>query len=123
MPLAKLRDESEKIGSLEAFVAETWEHWAGSRSGQTRSPAKGFFGVRYGTYYEQISRGDSAYIFVIVKLPDPWQPAPPVRVHMPEIVFPFAVPVRVSMLLLGDPDCTVNWNFPVTLPLTFPLRD
>ena len=41
---------------------------------------------------------------------------------MPEIVFPFAVPVRVSMLPLGDPDCTVNWNFPVTLPLTFPLR-
>ena len=40
---------------------------------------------------------------------------------MPEIVFPFAVPVRLSVLSLGDPDCTVNWNFPVTLPLKFPL--
>ena len=26
VPLAKLRHESEKIGSLKAFVAETWEH-------------------------------------------------------------------------------------------------
>jgi hypothetical protein len=51
---------------------------------------------------------DSAYIFVMVKLPDPLQPVPPVKVHMPEIVFPFAVPVRASVLPLGDPDCTVN---------------
>ena len=39
---------------------------------------------------------------------------------MPLIVFPFAVPVRVSTLLLGDADSTLNWKWPVTLPLKVP---
>jgi len=48
------------------------------------------------------------YIFVIVKLPDPVQPVPPVKDQVPEMVFPFAVPDRVNVLPLGDPDITVN---------------
>lgn len=62
------------------------------------------------------------YIFVIVKLPLPLQPVPPTSVHVPEIVFPFAVLVRVSVLPLGFPDVTVNWNVPSTLPLKSPLK-
>ena len=48
------------------------------------------------------------YPFVIVKLPEPVQPVPPVKDHVPEMVFPFAVPDRVSVLPLGDPDITPN---------------
>ena len=55
-----------------------------------------------------------------MKFPEPWQPVPPVRVHVPLIVLPFAVPVRVSTLLLGEVDTTLNWNWPVRLPLKFP---
>jgi hypothetical protein len=46
----------------------------------------------------------------------------PVKVQVPEIVFPFAVPVSVSVFPLGDPECTVNPNCPLTLPLKFPLN-
>jgi hypothetical protein len=46
-----------------------------------------------------------AYIFVIVKFPDPEHPdVTPVKVHVPEIVLFFTVPWRVNTLLLGVPD-------------------
>jgi hypothetical protein len=49
--------------------------------------------------------GYLAYIFVIVKFPDPVHPdVTPVRVHVPEIVLFFTVPWRVSTLPLGVPD-------------------
>jgi hypothetical protein len=55
------------------------------------------------------------------KLPEPVQPVPPVKVHVPEIVLPFADPERTSVLPDGDPDWTLNPNLPVTFPLKFPL--
>jgi hypothetical protein len=57
-----------------------------------------------------------------VKVPEPVQPAEPVRDQFPEIVFPVAVPVSVSVLPLGDPDTTLKPKCPVTLPLKFPLK-
>ena len=69
----------------------------------------------------------------MVNVPEPAQPAPPVRVHVPlivdqvilpdESVVPVAVPVIASELL---PDCTVNWKFaaglvPVAVTLNDPL--
>ena len=48
------------------------------------------------------------YILVMMKLPEPVQPAPPVKDHVPEIVFPFAVPDKVRTFPLGDPDVTFN---------------
>jgi hypothetical protein len=62
------------------------------------------------------------YIFVIVKVPEPVQPTPPVRDHVPVIVFPFTVPVSVNVLPLGDPDITLKPNWPVTWPLKSPLK-
>ena len=56
----------------------------------------------------------------MVKFPDPVQPIP-FKDHVPEIVFPLAVPDSVSVLPAGLPDCTTNWNFPVTLPLKSPI--
>jgi hypothetical protein len=44
----------------------------------------------------------------MMKLPEPVQPAPPVKDHVPEIVFPFAVPDKVRTFPLGDPDVTFN---------------
>ena len=58
----------------------------------------------------------------IVKLPDPVHPVLPVRVHVPEIVLPFADPERTSVFPEGDSDWTLNPNFPVTFPLKFPFR-
>jgi hypothetical protein len=57
----------------------------------------------------------------MVKVPFPVQPLLPVKLHVPEIVLPFAVPESVSVLPVGDPDCTVKPNFPFTAPLKFPL--
>src|SRR4051812_23371045 len=57
----------------------------------------------------------------MVKVPFPLQPPLPVRVQVPEIVFPFAVPESASVLPAGDPDSTVNPNFPFTFPLKSPL--
>ena len=57
----------------------------------------------------------------MVNVPFPVQPLLPVRVHVPEIVLPFAVPDSASVLPLGDPDSTVKPNFPFTAPLKFPL--
>ena len=62
------------------------------------------------------------YIFVIVKVPLSLQSVPPTSIHVPEIAFPFTVPVRVSVLPPGVPDVTVNWNLPFTLPLKSPLK-
>jgi len=50
------------------------------------------------------------------------QPVPPVKVQLPEIVFPLAVPESVSMLPAGDPDFTVMPNVPFTWPLKLPPR-
>ena len=57
----------------------------------------------------------------MLNVPVPVQPEP-CSVQVPEIVLPFAVPDRVSVLPAGVPDNTVNWNWPVTLPLKFPVR-
>ena len=46
----------------------------------------------------------------------------PLIVHLPEIVFPFAVPCKVSVFPAGVPEFTVNPNVPFVLPLKFPLR-
>ena len=51
---------------------------------------------------------DVNYIFVMMKLPEPVQPVPPVKVQVPPMVFPLAVPDRVRVLPLGDPDVTLN---------------
>jgi len=61
------------------------------------------------------------YIFVIVKVPEPEQPVPFI-VHMPEIVFPVAMPVRVIVLPTGVPEFTTNPKVPFTLPLKLPLN-
>lgn len=58
----------------------------------------------------------------MMKVPFPVQPLVPVKVHVPEIVLPFAVPDSASVLPVGDPDCTLKPNFPFTLPLKSPLR-
>ena len=58
----------------------------------------------------------------MVNVPLPVQLPLPVNVHVPEMVLPFAVPESASVLPAGDPDCTVKPNFPVTIPLKFPLR-
>lgn len=58
----------------------------------------------------------------MVNVPFPVQPLLPVKVHVPEIVFPFAVPDSASVLPVGDPDCTLKPNFPFTFPLKSPLR-
>lgn len=57
-----------------------------------------------------------------MKVPLPVQPNPPARVHVPEIVFPFAVPLSVSVLPEGVPDFTIIPNVPFTLPLKFPVK-
>jgi hypothetical protein len=57
----------------------------------------------------------------MVKVPFPVQPLLPVKVHVPEIVLPFAVPLSVRVLPAGDPDCTVKPNLPFTFPLKLPL--
>jgi len=61
-------------------------------------------------------------LFVIVKFPEPVQPLPPVRDHVPVIVSPLTVPVSDSVLPLGDPDTTLNVKEPVTLPLKSPVK-
>jgi hypothetical protein len=57
----------------------------------------------------------------MVNVPFPVQPLLPVKVHVPEIVLPFAVPESPSVLPVGDPESTVKPNFPFTFPLKFPL--
>jgi hypothetical protein len=69
---------------------------------------------------EDAGRSARIYIFVIVKVPDPEQPVPLI-VHVPEMVFPVAVPVRVIALPAGVPEFTANPKVPFTLPLVFPL--
>jgi hypothetical protein len=65
---------------------------------------------------------NSAHPFVIVKFPEPVHPdVTPVKVHVPVIVLLVSVPARVSTLPLGVPDCTVNSNPPVTVPLVLPV--
>ena len=59
----------------------------------------------------------------MVKLPLPVQPKFPPSVQVPEIVFPFAVPLSVSVLPEGVPDFTTIPNVPFTLPLKLPLRE
>src|SRR5579864_8440899 len=63
----------------------------------------------------------AAHIFVIVNVPEPVQPVPPIRVQLPEMVFPLTVPVSESVLPAGVPDVTVMPNEPFTWPLKFPL--
>ena len=46
----------------------------------------------------------------------------PFIVHVPEMVFPVAVPVRVIELPAGVPEFTTNPKVPLTLPLKFPLN-
>jgi hypothetical protein len=57
----------------------------------------------------------------MVNVPFPVQPLLPVKVHVPEIVLPLAVPESASVLPVGDPDSTVKPNFPFTFPLKSPL--
>ena len=55
-----------------------------------------------------------------MKVPEPEQPVPFI-VHLPEMVFPVAMPVRVIVLPAGVPEFTTNPKVPFTLPLVFPL--
>src|SRR5271169_6040883 len=59
------------------------------------------------------------HILVMVNVPFPLQ-LEPFSVQEPEIVFPVAVPVRLSVAP-GVPD-TKNPKLPVTLPLKFPVK-
>src|SRR5579871_1057914 len=68
-----------------------------------------------------LKRG-AGYILVILKVPDPVQPVPPANVHVPEMVLPFAVPVKDRVLPAGVPDFTVRPNVPFTWPPKFPLN-
>src|SRR5215475_1825287 len=61
------------------------------------------------------------YIRVMVKLPFPVQPGLPARIHVPDIVLPLIVPVRVRVFPPGDPDRTLMPNWPETLPLKSPV--
>ena len=90
---------------------------AGPRRVRTRMFGKACFGRT-----PRVSLPEMDYIFVIVNSPLPVQPVPPVRVHVPEIVLPFTVPERVSVLPDGEPDSTTKLNLPVTFPLKVPLR-
>src|SRR5208282_5261092 len=54
-----------------------------------------------------------------MNVPFPLQPVP-FSFQVPEIVLPFAVPVKISVPPPGVPD-TLNPNVPVTLPLKLPL--
>src|SRR5215475_12934857 len=67
------------------------------------------------------SRKPCHYIFVMVKVPFPVQPPVPVKVQVPEMVLPFAVPSSASELPDGSPDCTFIPKVPFTFPLKFPL--
>jgi hypothetical protein len=60
----------------------------------------------------------------MVKVPLPLHPDRPVRVQLPEIVFPFTLPWRVRTLFvaLGNNVLMVMPKVPMTLPLEFPLR-
>jgi len=62
---------------------------------------------------------------VMVKAPDPLQPAPvPVSVQLPVIEPPVNVPTIVSSfvpLVFEDPDCTVSWKLPVVTPPEVPV--
>ena len=62
------------------------------------------------------------HIRVIVNEPFPVHPAPPVKDQVPEMAFPVAVPVNVSVLPAGDPDRTMKLNWPDTLPLKSPVN-
>ena len=42
--------------------------------------------------------------------------------HVPEMVFPVAMPVRVMVLPAGVPEFTTNPKVPFTLPLRSPLN-
>ena len=57
----------------------------------------------------------------MVKVPFPVQPPLPVKVHVPQSVLPFAVPLSASVLPDGSPDCTFMPKAPFTFPLKFPL--
>src|SRR5579864_4974889 len=57
----------------------------------------------------------------MVKVPLPLQPVP-VSDQVPVMVFPFAVPFKVSMEPAGEADCAVKPKLPFTLPLKLPLR-
>src|SRR5215469_16077509 len=70
---------------------------------------------------ESGSRKPCLYIFVMVKVPFPVQPPLPVKVHVPETVLPFAVPLSASVLPDGSPDCKFMPKAPFTFPLKFPL--
>jgi hypothetical protein len=63
----------------------------------------------------------SAYIFVMVKLPEPVQPeVTPLNTQVPLTALLLTCPWSVRVLPLGLPDCTVICSAPVTLPLKFP---
>ena len=81
-----------------------------------RRPAQGFESLKLRRDGHLCYQGRT-----IVKVPDPVQPVLPVRVHVPEIVLPFADPDRTSAFPEGVPDWTFNPNFPVIFPLKFPL--
>src|SRR5262249_27914255 len=57
----------------------------------------------------------------MVKVPFPVQPPLPVKVQVPEMVLPFAVPSSASVLPDGSPDCTFIPKVPFTFPLKLPL--
>jgi hypothetical protein len=70
---------------------------------------------------ENGGRKPCSYIFVIVKVPFPVHPPLPVRVQVPEMVLPLAVPFSASVLPEGSPDRTFMPKLPLTFPLKFPL--
>jgi hypothetical protein len=58
----------------------------------------------------------------MVKVPEPLHPdVTPVNIHDPVMVLFARVPVIVSTLPLGVPDCTVNSKFPLVTPLVLPV--
>src|ERR1700751_5929989 len=60
------------------------------------------------------------YALVIVKVPVPEHP-PPAMDHVPEIVLPFAVPFKVSVLPAGSTELTRKPKLPCMLPFRLPL--
>jgi hypothetical protein len=82
--------------------------WASTRSEPPRCTLAG-----------QGSGNAGSYIFVMVKVPERVQPGLPVKVQLPEIEFPAAVPVNVRVFPDGVPDRTINPKVPFTRPLRF----
>lgn len=68
---------------------------------------------------QQLGQKSKLHDRVMLKVPLPLQPTP-LSVHWPLMVFPLALPLRVSMSPVGFVELIVIPNDPVTLPLKLP---